>query len=334
MTSASAVSSALRADLERRLRERWNDATVAVGEPVPFGDGHSGFTYLVPIEARTASASYVLRLSPPGARIAGPADIGRQGRIIAALHRRGLPVPRVLASSSAGVVDGRAFMLAERILGRPAPEVFAAVPHGRLASIAFGVLERLRAVPIADTGIGDEPAQTLVNELDRWGGLMRRAPAELHAAAAPLSEALSGRIPPYREPVLVHGDYHFGNMLFGADAQVVALLDWEIAEIGDPRVDVASLAVAALRRRYGAPSPMGDLDVPLAALFRLAVLPENEAAWCAAFGCFKYAAILGYNLGLHRSGKRRDELYEVLYDSMFRLLRDAAAILQHGVDGS
>src|SRR4051794_17006241 len=73
----------------------------------PHGNGHSGFTYSV----ATSEGTLILRLSPPGVRIAGPADVGRQGRIMAALHAGGLPVPHVLAWSSAPEIDGRSFAL-------------------------------------------------------------------------------------------------------------------------------------------------------------------------------------------------------------------------------
>src|SRR5438445_6517195 len=98
------------------------DLAGAIGEPVldvqPVPEGHSGFTYWVEMAGRRA----VLRLPPPGARIAGPADIPRQARIMAALHGQGLPVPEVLASSEDPVVDGRPFVLTEALPGERVDE--------------------------------------------------------------------------------------------------------------------------------------------------------------------------------------------------------------------
>ena len=70
----------IRADLEAVLGEPVNRIT-----PIP--EGHSGFTYWVDLDGRRA----VMRLPPPGARIAGPANIPRQGRIMGALNKAGLP---------------------------------------------------------------------------------------------------------------------------------------------------------------------------------------------------------------------------------------------------
>src|SRR5437868_15310867 len=102
----TSVETMIRADLGRAIAEPVLDV-----RPIP--EGHSGFTYWVDLEGRRG----VLRLPPPGARIAGPADIPRQARIMAALHAQGLPVPAIVATSSDPVVDGRPFVLMEAING-------------------------------------------------------------------------------------------------------------------------------------------------------------------------------------------------------------------------
>src|SRR5258708_17043920 len=78
-------------------------------------EGHSGFTYFVDTEDAEGPTRYVLRLPPPGARIAGPADVFRQGRIMSALHNAGLPVPAIRVSSSDPVIDGRPLILMEAV---------------------------------------------------------------------------------------------------------------------------------------------------------------------------------------------------------------------------
>ena len=78
------TTSPIWADLEGQLGAR-----VLSLEAVP--EGHSGFTYFVKAE----SGEFVLRIPPPGTRIAGPADVVRQGRIMSALHASGLPVPAI-----------------------------------------------------------------------------------------------------------------------------------------------------------------------------------------------------------------------------------------------
>src|SRR5205085_10861156 len=101
---------------------------------------------------------------------------------------------------------------------------------------AIEVMGALQAIGPDGTGIGDEQPVPLSAELTRWSWLMERAPAELATDAPELATRLATRLPPDRAPVLVHGDYHFGNMLF-RNQQVTAVLDWEIAELGPPLLD-------------------------------------------------------------------------------------------------
>src|SRR5437899_2220434 len=80
---------------------------------------------------------------------------------------------------------------------------------------------RARSLPAADSG---------------------RAPAELSGDAPELARRLASAVPQVTHPVVVHGDYHFGNMLF-AGGRVSAVLDWEIAELGHPLLDLCCLCV-------------------------------------------------------------------------------------------
>src|SRR5712692_886329 len=128
---------------EERIR---NDLTAQIEQPVravrAIPEGHSGFTYWVELDGHRG----VLRLPPPGARIAGPADIPRQARIMAALHAQGMPVPAIMATSHDPAVDLR---------------------------------RRFQAVPLDTTGIGGEDPVPLEGEVSRWTWLIDRAPVEL-----------------------------------------------------------------------------------------------------------------------------------------------------------
>ena len=284
------------------------DLAACLGEEVravtPIPEGHSGFTYWVDLGGRRA----VLRLPPPGARIAGPADIPRQGRLMAALNRAGLPVPAVLAMSDQPVVDGRPFYLVAMVDGERIEAVTDSVPGEDLARAAVRVLRRMQPLPLAETGIGHEAPSTLDAELTRWSWLMERAPAELTGRAPRLAELLVAAPPRERPPVLVHADFHYGNMLF-RQAEVVAVLDWEIAEVGQPLLDLACLAVVA--RSSGNVPGGGTVVVSDRELLEMyGGADTGEFTWYLALSFYKYAAIFGYNLMLHRRGKRPDPSYE------------------------
>jgi aminoglycoside phosphotransferase (APT) family kinase protein len=324
------MTNQIQSDLEAQCRERLGRPQLRVISVDPIPEGHSGFTYFVSIDDGDGPRRFVLRLPPPGARIAGPADVVRQGRIMAALHAVGLPVPAIPVLTSDPVVDGRPFVLMEAVAGERIEK--AGVEHQPLdiARSAVDVLKRIHALPLDQTGIRDEAPVGLNAEMLRWLWLMDRAPEELTLRAGELGGLLSARVPAERPPALVHGDFHYGNMLFRGH-EVVAVLDWEIAQVGQPLLDLGCLCIVSHRRRYeGAPNPGGSIDVPIEALYELYGADADEMRWYLAMSLYKYAAIFGYNLMLHRRGKRPDPMYEGLTDTITGMIDEGIALLEPG----
>ena len=296
-------------DAEERIR---NDLAAQIKEPVravrAIPEGHSGFTYWVELDGRRG----VLRLPPPGARIAGPADIPRQARIMAALYQLGLPVPAIVATSEYPIVDGRPFVLMEAV---PGNRVEQAIDAGstplQLAASAVEVLRRFQSVPCESTGIGGEDPMPLEGEIARWTWLMERAPAELTGQAPRLARLLFDRKPLPRSPVLVHGDYHLSNMLFDR-GRVSAVVDWEIAQLGQPLLDVCCISLS---------------HVPPDAVGEMYAADPDDYRWYRALTYYKYASIFGYNLMLHRRGKRPDPSYEQRTDTILGFIDQGIGVL-------
>ena len=138
-----------------------------------------------------------------------------------------------------------------------------------------------------------------------------------------LEERLLEASPAPRPPALVHGDFHLGNLLFDG-ARVVAILDWEIAELGQPSLDEAALCLLAVRAPFGEPQPGAGAALALEEMVGLAG-GGPDFDWYLAATCHKYAAILGYNLGLHRRGRRVDPIYE-------QLLRTIPGLVDAGLE--
>lgn len=322
MSEAGGALDRIAGDLARQL-----GAPVLGVRPIP--EGHSGFTYWVDL----SGSQGVLRLPPPGTRPAGPADIARQGRLLQALHQAGIAVPEVLAMSDQPCVDGRPYCLMARVDGDRV-EVAAGDDDAALARSAIEELKRLQAVPREETGIGDERPATLEQEIERWAWLLERAPQELVGRTAEVRALLHRTSPPEQAPVLVHGDYHYGNMLF-RDHRLVALLDWEIAELGQPLLDLACMVVVVQAYRGAAPGVpgAGSLEVDEADLLNWYGVEPAQFRWPLAFTFYKYAAIFGYNLMLHRRGKRPDPTYESRDRTIVAFLDEAARLLSEG-DGT
>jgi aminoglycoside phosphotransferase (APT) family kinase protein len=273
----------------------------------------------------------VLRLPPPGARIAGPADIPRQARLLAALNRAGLPVPAVLATSDKPVVDGRPFYLLEAVDGVRIEDVGSSASHRMIAGSAVELLKRMQALPTEPTGIGEEAPVPPEREVQRWAWLMERAPGELTGNASELAELLLAELPRQRPPVLVHADYHYGNMLF-QDGRVVALLDWEIAQLGQPLLDLACLGVVAQASRAGIQQVPGGgaVTVDDEDLLEMYGADPDEFRWYLALTYYKYASIFGYNLMLHRRGKRPDPIYEERTATIVDFIAEGRRLLDPG----
>jgi len=254
----------------------------------------------------------------------------RQGRIMAALHEAGLPTPAVPLIVDQPVVDGRPFILMERVDGVRIEKTAQEQKPIDIAANAIEVLKRLQALPLDRTGLGDEDPIGLQVEMMRWAMLMQRAPEELTTRAGEFGGLLAAQVPVERRPTLVHGDYHYGNMLFrGAD--VVAVLDWEIAQIGQPLLDLGCLCIVAIRRQYqGAPNPGGAISVSVEELYRLYGVDAGEMRWFAAMSLYKYASIFGYNLMLHRKGRRPDPMYEGLTDTIVGMIDEGITLLDTG----
>src|SRR5438132_12821518 len=153
-------------DYLRRHLER-DDLELSTIDAIP--EGHSGFTYFLTATDGDWSQRFVLRLPPPGARITGPADVIRQGRIMAALNEQGLPTPRIIANETdPSVLDGRPFCLMEAIDGSRIEPLVGKVASISIAAAAVDTLRRVQKVEIRRSGLADERPVSLTEEMMRW----------------------------------------------------------------------------------------------------------------------------------------------------------------------
>jgi len=107
------------------------------------------------------------------------------------------------------------------------------------------------------------------------------------------------------------------------------VLDWEIAQLGQPLLDLGCLCIVAQRRNFeGAPNPGGGIDVPIERLVEIYGADPGEFRWYLALTCYKYAAIFGYNLMLHRRGKRPDAMYEEMTGTITGLIDRGRELLE------
>jgi len=204
--------------------------------------GNSNVTQLI----QTDQGPLVLR-TPPADTISPKAHRGveREAIVMRALQGH-VAVPRVLAWCDDPSVIGRPFALVEHIDGISITDRLPAGYAGIEAVDSLGqqlvdALAAIATAPWQDLGLGQlgNPENFLRRQIERWLEIRRKSPVR----ELPLLEQLGGwllaNIPAGGPVGVVHGDYHLDNTLCAASApQLLAVIDWEMATIGDPLTDL------------------------------------------------------------------------------------------------
>lgn len=207
--------------------------------------GRSNFTY-VATDAR--GRRVVVRRPPPGALEHSAHDVAREASILAALEPTPVPVPRVLAVSAAADAIGVPVVAMEFVDGHtladPA-DTFWLAPRARgwIGDAMIEVLAQLHALDVDEIGLGGlrRPSGLVERQLRRWRKQLDRRGQITARALLDLHEVLERRLPPPQRTSLVHGDYKLANLRVRDDGAVLSVLDWELAAIGDPLLDLGWL---------------------------------------------------------------------------------------------
>lgn len=230
-----------RAALERFLTDRG----LTEGELTtrPIGDGHSNLTFLVGDGRRNV----VVRRPPPPPTPPGANDMLREARLLTALEGTSVPVPRVLATADAGdVLDVPFYVMSFA----PGPVVTTATPdpldnpesRQEIGNDLVDVLGDLHSVDWRGVGLGDlgRPEGFNSRHLHRMGLLVADEAGNPPPDFADVATWLAANVPPESGAALVHCDFRIGNVVLAPErpGQVRAVLDWELATIGDPLLDV------------------------------------------------------------------------------------------------
>jgi aminoglycoside phosphotransferase (APT) family kinase protein len=226
------------------------------------GGGQSNPTYFL----RFDGAELVLRKKPPGDLPPAAHDVGREFRIQHALRDTAVPVPQVRAYCDDDSVVGTPFYLMERLYGRIFQDAaLPDVPRAQRRAIYLAqaqALADLHAVDWAAVGLSSlaRPGSFLDRQIERW---TRAWGDERSADVQAVADWLRQNRPDTEPLALVHGDFKFTNLVFDpTQPRLVGVLDWELAAIGDPLLDVAHIWSAVWATRpdeYGGTVGL-DLD--------------------------------------------------------------------------
>jgi len=214
----------------------------------PIGEGHSNVTYLI----ERGGTEVVLRRPPRPPLPPSAHNVLREARLLRALKDTVARVPDVLAVCDEEEIIGAPFYVMELIAGDVIVETIPArldtPPERRL--IAEELLEALIEIHSVDwraaglEGFG-KPTGYLERQLRRFLGLWELNKTREIPAVESVGSWLAENMPDSGPATIVHGDFRLGNTIFapGAPARLSAVLDWEMATIGDPLADLGYLCM-------------------------------------------------------------------------------------------
>lgn len=279
---------------------------------------------------------WVLRRPPLGHVLATAHDMVREHRVMAALRGTEVPVPEMVALCTDTEVLGAPFYLMERVAGTPyrGREELAALGPERTRAIAGTLVDTLAALHRIDparVGLADfgRPEGFLARQVARWRQQLDASATRDLPAADELHARLAADVPAESATGIVHGDFRLDNVLVDDHDRAAAVLDWEMATLGDPLTD---LALMLTYHRLGA-GPLGALvtDAAQAPGFLTETeIVERYAAgsardlsrfgWYRGLAAFKLAAILEGIHHRHLSGQTVGEGFAGIGEAIHPLL--------------
>jgi len=291
-----------------------------------FPGGHSNLTYLV----RAGEREYVLRRPPIGPVAPKAHDMAREFRVLEAVHLVFPPAPKVFLLCEDPSIIGATFFLMERRFGvvmrHDVPSEFARDPNfPRKVSQAFiDCLAQLHSIDIERHGLSElgRPDGFLARQVGGWTERWARAKTEEIPGVEGLLAWLAARLPASPPATLVHNDFKLDNIMLdaGDPGRVEAVLDWEMATVGDPLVDLG--CTLCYWTEAGDPAMRGGAMSSITAqpgwltraeLVRRyaerAACDVSDLAYYEVFGLFKLGVILQQIYFRYHRGQTHDERF-------------------------
>jgi aminoglycoside phosphotransferase (APT) family kinase protein len=306
-----------------------------------FAHGHSNLTYLI----RLGNAEWVLRRPPFGNQVKSAHDMGREYRVLSKLWAVYPPAPRPVLYCGDPAIVGAPFYVMERrrgiVLRRQLSSRVAIDPAmaRRLSTALIDNLALLHGLDYRAAGLGDlgRPEGYVSRQVRGWTERYTRARTDDLPAIERVAGWLAARLPPESGAGLVHNDYKYDNLVLapGDLTRIVAVLDWEMATVGDPLMDLGT--TLGYWVEAGDPLPLqhaafGPTALP-GSLTRQELTARyaeqtgrdvGDVVYYYAFGLFKIAVIIQQIYARYVRGHTRD--------ARFAQLSEVVAVLAEQAD--
>ena len=301
--------------------------------------GKSNLTYRI----TDGTSTWALR-RPPLAHVLPTAhDMAREYTVMSGLGGTAVPVPQTIALCTDTDVLGANFYLMSYINGvvLDRPEAIAGLTPELARSTCDQLMDTLVVLHDVDpvsVGLGEfgRPAGFLARQVKRWTQQWQANETEPRETLPALLDKLAATMPEQSRAGIVHGDYRLTNVMYQPDLSgIAAVVDWEMATLGDPLTDVGLLVVyqtlsAADDAVMPRMSPADGFPTADEMVGRYAAQSDRdlgELDWYVAFGYFKLAVI---SEGIHNrflQGKTVGEGFSHFGNSVPRLLDTALLTL-------
>jgi aminoglycoside phosphotransferase (APT) family kinase protein len=348
----SAVSAALSddepVDLDR-LRA-WMDSERLETGPISAVSQLAGGTQNILLRFRRGAREFVFRRPPLHPRPQSNKIMAREARILAALAGTAVPHPELIASCLDEEVLGAVFYLMAPVdgfnatvdLSEPA-RISAEVRH----RMGIGLVDGLAALAAVDheaVGLSDfgrlegfleRQVGRWASELEGYSRFMLWTGHQELGDVERIGTWLTAHCPSDMRPGIIHGDYHIGNVIYADDGALAAIVDWEMATLGDPLVDLARLLVSwpeegdtkpyymRVARHDGFPSR----DELIERYRERTGRSLGDLAWFETLACYKLGIILEGTHARAQCGLSDTATGERLHASAVALLDRARAII-------
>jgi aminoglycoside phosphotransferase (APT) family kinase protein len=330
------------AKLTAYLESQFGAGAVSVAQ---FPGGHSNLTYLV----HHGDTEYVLRRPPFGSKVKSAHDMGREYTVLSKLSAVYARAPRPFAYEPTGEVLGAPFYLMERrrgvILRKQLPEGLAGDP-ARLRNVGERLVEALvdlHAVDFNAAGLGDfgKPNGYIERQVTGWTKRYADSQTDDIPAVTESGAWLAAHLPVEGPPSLIHNDYKFDNVIFDPSLdQVTGVLDWEMATIGDPMMDLGT-SLSYWAQADDPPSydqPFGPTSTPgmltraefARHYFERSGRTPVDPLFYYAFGLFKTAVVLQQIYYRWHKGLTTDARFGALIHGVRMLSERAQKALERG----
>jgi aminoglycoside phosphotransferase (APT) family kinase protein len=330
---------------------RYFDAALGDDVPItvtPMAGGGSCEVF----EVRRGPARWVLRRAPRHASSATAHDVLREFRILDAIKDEDVCIARPVLSCADPSVFDAPFYVMDHVDGVP---IRSSIPvawtdeaetQGRALEELVDALAAIHSVDWVACGLGDlaHPGPFLARQVARWLGQLDSYGGRELPVARRIATWLDEQRPADSPPALCHGDYKLDNVLFAPTAppRLLAVVDWEMAAIGDPLVDLAWALI--FHPGPEGTMPLGRAKPPTFAVEHLParrLLVERYATrsgrdtstlpWYAVFARWKLAIVLEGSYAKYVRGQSDKPMHEFFGRQADLLLGSAATMTEKGV---